>query len=279
MKNLLRYHLTSLLALAMLAGFAAPVATTDSTAKLKGYLSLKYVNEDGKGRVYLKLLTDEGRVKVPMQNTIVNVFLNEESKLGMLGNILTNEDGEGNVPIWVGKFPMFTDTVSEFDFIGSSNNDPRLSVTQKLVHVKKTTLELSLFEKDSARYAKAVLKERNADGDWVPVPGVDVVFNVKKKFCLLPTVTTDETGEARLQLPEGLEGDEAGNMKITAKADVKANNITVIASAEQKWGNAEAVSTGKGKYLSTALIVGFWLIIVYLVTQLITRIVAQKRKD
>ena len=77
MKSLWRFNLTSLLVLVMLAGFAAPVATADSAAKQKGYLSLKCVSEDGKGRVYFKLLTDEGRVKVPQQNSIVNLFLNE----------------------------------------------------------------------------------------------------------------------------------------------------------------------------------------------------------
>ena len=63
-------------------------------------LKLKYFNENDTIRnatIYVE--RRQGDTLVPVKWAIVNLYLNEISKLGMLGNITTNEQGIGTVPL------------------------------------------------------------------------------------------------------------------------------------------------------------------------------------
>jgi hypothetical protein len=214
-----------------------PSAAQDTIArKKKAYLTMNYFNEDGQMRVKLKLFSKDGTKKIPVQFAIVNLFLSEESKWGMMGNITTDSFGEGTVPLRK-RFALSSAKMSEYDLLGSMKNDPRLLETQTKLNIRPSTLELSLYEEDSIHYAKAVLKEKDTMGEWVPVSGVKVGFSVAKDFTLLPTSATDENGEAILALPEGLKGDGMGSIRIMARVDDNESYGTLTATAEQRWGN------------------------------------------
>lgn len=267
MKGFMKCFLAYLLALMMMTWIFPPslLAQDSTSAKQKAYLAMKYVREDGEGKVYFRVFTREGENKIPVQYTIVNLFINKIKKSGptggMMGNITTDKNGEGAVP--VGKnFDLLRDSL-EFHFIGSLKHDPRLQDIEKVLNVKAATLELSLFQKDSIRYARATLKEKDTSGAWVPVPNTGVVFYVKKYFCLLPTVYTDENGEALLEIPDGLIGDSEDNLKVVAKIDANDEYGTLIATAEKKWGAKIKQDNWEDRPLHDTIIIGLWTVILY----------------
>jgi len=209
----------------------------------------------------------QGAKRNPVQFTIVNLFLEEESKWGMMGNITTDSFGQGFVPL-AKRFALASDSMPEFHLIGSLKNDPRLLDTQTRINIKPATLELSLYRQDTIRYAKATLKEKDSSGVWVPAPGVKVVFFVEKYFTLLPEVFTDENGEALLEVPDGLKGDDMGRIKIVAKADANNNYGTLIATAEENWGDYDNSMGFLERLLSIIFIIGIFIIIIYFIRQI-----------
>jgi len=273
-----------LFCMTMISGYS--VMAQDSTSeKQQAFVILNYINDNGSGKVDFKVFTKEGKKKIPVQYSIVNLYLNETSKWGMMGNITTDEDGGGSVPL-TKKFTDQRDSLTEFLFIGSLMNDPRLEETQTELIIKSATLELSLYEEDSTRYAKAVLKEKDAAGAWVAVPEVEIAFFVKRYFSLLPIaeypVATDEKGEAVLEFPGGLKGDSLGNLRISAKIDAHELYGTLVATGEKKWGvpviqvhSEERLLSGSQKnaplmlvILSCTIVTAVWGIIVYIILQL-----------
>ena len=249
-------------------------AAPDSSQKQKAYLNLRYIREDGLGKVHFKLYTLEDNKRTPVRFSIVNLFLVEESKWGMMGNITSDANGEGEVTLR-DRFANESKGMTEYQLSGSMNNDPRLFELQKFVNIKPATLELSLFQQDSVRYAKATLNELDSPGVWVPVSGVSIAFNVKKYYTLLPSVTTDEKGEALLEIPNGLKGDSLGNVKIVAKVDASDKYGTLIATGEKKWGVPDQSAGLLDKLLSISLIAGVWAVIIYIVSKLFRKYSAQ----
>lgn len=287
MNRLKKYNLSSLITSIIIVWvFPVLLLAQDSTSeKQKVFVTMKFVKENGNGKVDFKVFTKEDKKKNPVQFTIVNLYLNENSKLGMMGNITTNENGEGSVPLSK-KFADLSDSLTEFNFIGSLMNDPRFTGTETELTIKSATLELSLYQEDSIRYAKAILKEKNTEGQWIPVPEIEIGFFVKRYFSLLSVaeypVSTDENGEAILEFPKGLKGDSLGNLNIVVKIDANENYGTLIASAQEKWGIPLIISQGEERLLSgsrknaplflvivsNTIIIAVWAVILYIILQL-----------
>ncbi len=267
----MKYSIKLLLPLFLLA-FVCPSLSfgQDSTGKQKPILTVRYVKEDSLSKVYFKLYTKVGNEKVPVRFTVVNLFLKEESKWGMMGNITTDTFGEGAVPLH-DRFAKASSSMNEFHLFGSAKDDPRLEWVQTWIAVKPATLTLTLYQQDSVNYAKAVLKERDSTGAWIAVPGVNVGFSVRKYYTMLPSATTGENGEAILQLPPGLKGDSEGNVTIAATVDATNRYGTLIATAKQPWGVADVQASLLEKLVSISLIAGVWCVIIYLIIKLFRR--------
>lgn len=280
MKCLIKYSLTSLLAALIMTGIfpQSLIAKDSTTEKQKAYLSVKYIKEDGKGKVHFRLFTKEDHKNNPVQYSIVNLFLHEESKWGMMGNITTDANGEGEVTLKK-RFATESDSMTDYLLIGSMKNDPRLVETETKIIIKPATLELSLYRNDSVRYAKAILKEKDSTGQWVPVSGVKIDFFVKRYFTLLPAVSTDENGEALLELPGELKGDNMGNVKIVARVYENDKYGTLIATREEKWGYPDKVAAPEDRLLSLTLIIGVWAVIIYIISQLFKKYSIQSAKN
>jgi len=265
MKNSLIPFITSVM---LLCSFVASGFAPDTVAgKQKPYLEVKYVNENGFGRVHFKLYTKDSAQKTPVRFTVINLFLSEESKWGMMGNITTDTFGEGAVPLH-DRFAKASASMPVYHLFGSAKDDPRLEWVQTFITIKPATLTLSLYEQDSVKYAKAILKERDSTGAWQPVPGVNVDFCVKRYYTPLHSATTDENGEAILQVPNGLKGDSEGKVTIAATVDAPEHYGTLIATQEERWGVPDNQASLTEKLVSISLIAGVWGFIIYMIIKL-----------
>lgn len=240
--------------------------TLPDSLKQKAYLKMRYVNEDGQPRVYFRLYTRNDSSISAARFTIVNLFLEEETRWGMMGNITTDSFGEGYVPLR-DRFAEKSRLMPRLHFLGSMKDDPRLAETQTKITIIPARLSLSIYQKDSIHYAKAVLKEKDSTGAWVPALGVKVDFYVTKYFTLLPSAVTDENGEAILELPRGLKGDDSGKIKIAARIDANDNYGTLIATAKEDWGGAIGMDFQE-RLLSIVLVIGVLAVIISFIRQI-----------
>jgi len=270
-------HLVGAFILALLVPCSS-MAQSLPAEKQKAYLEVNYIKEDTTAKVHFKLYTKEGYNKIPVRFTIVNLFLNEESKWGMMGNITTDSGGEGAVPLR-DRFAKASNSMTEFHLIGSAKDDPRLAETQTEITIRPAMLSLTLYQQDSVRYAKATLKQRDSLGNWVPVQGIKVDFYVQKYFTLLPSSYTDESGQALLEIPNGLKGDENGRTMIVAHIDVNEKYGSLIATAEEKWGVPDKQMGLIEKLLSITIAIGVWVFILSAIAKLFRNSASQSARN
>jgi hypothetical protein len=257
----------------------------EDAERQKAFISMSHVNTDGNGTVHFKVYTKVDRKRVPVQFAVVNLYFNENSKLGMLGNITTDENGEGAVTL-ANKFQTLSDTLSGYAFIGSLMNDPRLEETIVELPVKPAKLSFTQYEEDSIRYVMALVQQKNDSGLWVPAEEVEVSFFIQRYFGLLPITEypeyTDENGEATIEFPGGLKGDSLGTLTIVTKVNEHEEFGTYIASNQSQWGEPTIVETETEDLLSgsrqnapllliivaNTIIIGVWVLILIIIGQL-----------
>lgn len=118
-------------------------------------------------------------------------------------------------------------------FSGNKSMDP---VEEELT-IKKARLEITPLKEDSLLTIKVKLVE---SGTEKPVPEVVIGIFVKRMF--LPVKigegTTDENGEASVEISDKLPGDAAGNITLLARLDENEIFGNLESSVSQKWGVA-----------------------------------------
>lgn len=162
----------------------------------------------------VRTLTNKGWF--PVQGVIVNLFLNEESKLGMMGNIISDPEGAGKY-ILPDKFRMAWDSLEKFTFTARILNDNNVNDIRKVITIKKCRLEIDTREEDSVRTLSVSFKEKQGK-EWVGVFELELKPFVKRTFGRLPigedTLVTNEDGFAEVEFSSQIPGDEYGNLTL-----------------------------------------------------------------
>lgn len=205
----------------LLVGVLAPGSLWGQadTARLEPRIGVSYF-QDGDDLPYLT-----GRVRVkrdkgwePVKWVIVNLFLNEETKLGMMGNITTDTKGGGKY-ILPEKFKAAWDSLDEYTFIARIKGDSQVEDGEESITIKRSRLEVTAETVDSVRMVTITLTQRD-HGKWVPVPEVELKAFIDRQFGKLPlgeeTYTTDDAGKVALEFNVQIPGDQDGNIRVGA---------------------------------------------------------------
>ncbi len=151
-----------------------------------------------------------------------------------LGYAITN--GEGKAAFMV-KDSLFTDTEGKFHFKAVFAGNKAMESASEEVIVKKARLEILPLKEDSLLTVKVKLIDLGT-GTEVPVKETEIGVFVKRSFLPLKigTATTDENGEASLEIPNNLPGDAKGDIVLMAKLDENETYGNLEANAVQRWG-------------------------------------------
>jgi hypothetical protein len=152
----------------------------------------------------------------------------------------------------------------------------------------KAKLTISFGVEDSTKQVKAVVTKTDANSNNEPIKGVDVHFYIKKSFGLLPLegdfTTTDSMGEASVDFPTDIPGDQFGNVTVIAKVEDndELGNLETVKTV--RWGvsvNTRQSVEPRALWASgnnapwpltitvTGIVVIVWGIIFYIIFQLI----------
>jgi len=249
-------------------------------------ISLEYYQTNN-GIPILKTLvrTRSGRRYEPVQGVIVNLFLNEETKNGMMGNITTDESGRGEF-ILPDKFSPAFDTLNQMIFIARVLNDPNYEDKTEELEITKSTLQLELNEVDSVKMVTFKLEYFDESGEKIPMEEVDLKLYVKRMLGNLPVggdyIMTDENGEAEVEFPNDIPGDEngiitligrlenhdeLGNMEMTKEINWGIPLPKEQASERTLWGPRDKAPLWL-LIFPNLILLGIWTVIFYLVIQL-----------
>ncbi len=118
-------------------------------------------------------------------------------------------------------------------FAGNKQMDP----ADAEVTIKRARLEITPVKEDSLLTVKVKLIDMGT-GTEIPVPETVLGIFVKRLFNPLKVGegTTDENGEATVEIPQNLPGNAKGNITLMVKLDENETYGNLEASVDQKWG-------------------------------------------
>lgn len=221
----------------------------------------------------------------PMEGVAVMTFFNKQSEEMKIGQVITNDKGEGTVEL-PGDLMGLWNSLDEFEFIAFIDETDSTEEASESLIITKARISLS-SEEDSTITAKI---ERKTEEGWIPEEDVQVKFFVKRDFGRLPVseeyLATDSTGIIKVkydpekEIPANKEGrlviggfvedhDEFGNLfhyMTTNWGTVTIDDNTAF-EKRSLWAPRNNVPLW---LLITAnfIIASVWLVVIYLIMQI-----------
>ncbi|NQV53360.1 MAG: hypothetical protein HQ500_09265 [Flavobacteriales bacterium] len=259
----------------------------DDQEKLAPRVSLNYVQLGNDSHVVkLKAFVRNGRERLPAVKMLVNLYMNEISKGGMMGSLATDAEGMCVFPL-VNKFELARDTVDSFHFIARVINDPRYEDLTKEIFIDKALLEFEQFNADSV-LSFDVRLSIPGDSERVGIAQEAIQVFVKRMYSLLPIggdyLMTDEDGRLHVEFPQGIPGDEEGNVTLVIRVNDHSDFGTLEAHKIIDWGipvSSLDVINERALWASGAnapiylmitiigMIIGIWTVIIYIGTRIV----------
>jgi hypothetical protein len=132
---------------------------------------------------------------------------------------------------------LVTDEEGKLNFKAGFAGKDSIEAAEEVVAVKRARLEITPVKEDSVLTAKVKLVDLST-GSEIPVDSTTLGVYVKRMFSALKLGegTTDEAGEATIEIPNNLPGDDKGNITLLARLDESETYGNLEASAVQQWG-------------------------------------------
>ena len=99
-------------------------------------------------------------------------------------------------------------------------------------------LEFTFEEEDSVKYLTVLANRIDAEGNKIPVEGLEINIGIQRLYSVLPIekVETDEDGSAVLEISNDLPGDAVGLLTFVARIEDNDEFGNVTKSASHEWG-------------------------------------------
>ena len=172
-------------------------------------------------------------IKLPMLKvSFVQVNDTVETALGFL---ITDRNGAAVLNVKAGG--LKTDTGGKLLFKALFAGNKAMETAEGEATIKRARLEMVPVKGDSSNSVQVKLIDIGS-GEEKPVSEIAVGIFVKREFNPLKIGegTTDESGEASVEVPNNLPGDDKGNITLLAKLDENEIYGNMEAVAVQKWG-------------------------------------------
>jgi len=129
------------------------------------------------------------------------------------------------------------DAEGKLHFKASFAGKDSIEAAEEVVAVKRARLEIIPVKEDSVLTAKVKLVDLSS-GTETPVDSTTLGVYVKRMFSALKLGegTTDEAGEATIEIPNNLPGDDKGNLTLLARLDESETYGNLEGSVIQPWG-------------------------------------------
>lgn len=221
--------------------FAQDEATSEASEKNAPNLTIVYNNLNNQSRSITASLTKKaGKKWVPVVNVSIALYLNSTEANGLLGTLKTNEKGKAEFILSNARFKHIKDSAGAYQFIAQLRNNSEFEDADAEIFIKESNLKITLSEDADIKTAKATFSELNNKMEWVPLKDADIRFYVQKTYSLLPltegNMKTDDAGEASIEIPAGIAGDENGNIAIVARLEENETFGAVKSTASKAWG-------------------------------------------
>lgn len=199
--------------------------------------SVKYMKlSDGSKRIDVSLQAKEDKKMVQIENAEIIIYTLIDTTKTEIGKIVTNYKGESFLKIAHDRI-LPKDKQGNMKIRAEYAGNTIYSKTSADIQVKDVFMEVQLSS-DSSKTITASVYELNDKGEKVSIKDIDLVFNVKRLFCLYPfgNAKTDLSGTCNANFPSDIPGDTTGMVEIVVRIQDNDNYATVEKTQEVKWG-------------------------------------------
>jgi|CXWL01.1.fsa_nt_gi hypothetical protein len=181
----------------------------------------------------LKAKVKGSSMKLPLLK--VTFMLVTDTAEKELGFVITN--GEGKAVLNAKPDALITDKEGKLHFKAVFAGNKAMDAAEEEVIIKRARLEITPVKEDSLLTVHVKLVDVGT-GTENPVPETLLGIFVKRSFSTLKVGegTTDENGEATVEVPNNLPGDAKGNITLLVKLDENELYGNLEASVAQQWG-------------------------------------------
>lgn len=164
--------------------------------------------------------------------TFYQIMGDAEKELGFL---ITDKNGKA--VFTVNADSVKTDNEGKLHFKAVYAGNKQIDPAEEEVNIKRARLEITPVKEDSLLNVQVKLIDLG-NGTEKPVPETVLGVFVNRMFNPLKVGegTTDENGEAAVEIPVNLPGDAKGNITLMAKLEENETYGNLEASVIQKWG-------------------------------------------
>lgn len=164
--------------------------------------------------------------------TFIQVTADAEKELGY---VIT--DGYGKAVLNIKTDSLKADSEGKLQFKAIFAGNKQMDPADGEVAIKRARLEITPVKEDSLLSVKVKLIDI-ATGTEIPVPETVLGIFVQRSFKpqKIGEGTTDENGEATIEVPNKLPGDAKGNITLLAKLDENEMYGNLETAVVQKWG-------------------------------------------
>jgi hypothetical protein len=184
-------------------------------------------------RAALKAKVKGTYIKLPLLK--VTFLLISDTTEKVLGFVITDQSGKA---VFNAKADVLTtDKEGKLHFKAVFAGNKQMDPAEEELTIKRARLEITPVKEDSLLTVHVKLVDVGTGTETVVPETVLGVF-VKREFNPLKVGegTTDENGEATVEIPQNLPGDTKGNITLLAKLDESEVYGNLEASVVQKWG-------------------------------------------
>jgi hypothetical protein len=245
-------------------------------------LSAKFIKlTDGSKRIDISLQAKEEKKMVQIENGSIHVYVLIDTAKREMGKLVTNYKGEASLKIGSDKI-LPVDKQGNTKFLVEYSGSNKYSKASSDLQIKDVYLDVQV-SKDSSKTISACVYELNNKGEKVFIKDLDLVFNVKRLFCLYPvgTAKTDATGSCSSIFPSDIPGDTVGKVEIVVRIQENDKYATVEKIQSVNWGKPVVIESGARRglgdtdaplwmvYTLLVLMTGVWVHFVYVLILII----------
>ena len=235
--DFLNKPIISLITVILIISFSASNLCYGQAKERTRLRSYFFIHSNGDRQISVLLTSGRGRNMQNVSNAPIDIEVDQEDSTLYLTGLITNEEGAANLYVESGyTFPADEEGITTI--LASFGGNDTLSAASTDLEIKDVYLEMSFDIEDSVKVLTVQAKEKNGEGELIPVGDLDVDIGVQRLYSVLPldAIETDEEGIGTLEFPNDVPGDSTGMITVVARIDEHEYFGTVTKSQSIKWG-------------------------------------------
>ena len=206
------------------------------TKKKTTRIAVEYVKNHDKTENLVATLRVKDPKYIALGDAVVQFYSVLDTSKVLLDKIRTNENGQA-IFLLEENPKILKDSSGVMSFEIEYLGDKLKKSSNKKLSAKQANLEVSFFQKEEVKSIEVSAGEIGADGELIPIEGINLQFYVKGTFSLLNFAEeeTDEYGLAQVEFPVDMPGDTAGVLTIVVKIEENRTFGTIESIGKMNW--------------------------------------------